>query len=258
MIQISATIITYNEERNIARSIRSLQRVADEVVVVDSFSKDNTVAIAESLGARVVQHAFNGYGEQKHFAVTQARYDWVLNIDADEALSPELEKSFLELKQGPQCDAYRFNILTNYCGKWIHHCGWYPAPKIRFWNKTRGHMTADKVHEGWVLNDKKAQVGFLDGDLQHYSYYTISDHIRKIEQYSEIGARFDVERGRQCSFLKLVLAPRWEFFAVFVLKRGFLDGYYGYVISKNSAYASFVKYLKIRQYNQLKKQGKPF
>jgi len=258
MIHISATIITYNEERNIARSIRSLQRVADEIIVVDSFSKDNTVAIAESLGASVIQHCFEGYGEQKHFAIKQAKYDWVLNIDADEALSPELEKSFLELKKGPQCDAYKFNILTNYCGKWIHHCGWYPKPKIRFWNKTRGHMTEDKVHEGWVPDNKEAIVGHLTGDLHHYSYYTISDHIRKVEQYSEIGARFDVARGRKCSLLKLVLAPRWEFFAVFILRLGILDGYYGYVISKNSAYSSFAKYLKIRQYSRFKKEGKAF
>lgn len=258
MIQISAIIITYNEERNIARCIESLKKTADEVIVVDSFSKDKTVAIAESLGARVVQKVFNGYGEQKGFAESLTNYDWVLNIDADEAISPELEKSILAMKDNPQYDAYEFNILTNYCGKWIHHCGWYPNPKLRFWNKTKGSMTADKVHEGWHLHDKNGKIGMLKGDALHYSYCTISDHIKKIENYSEIGARFDVERGKHCSFLKLWFAPKWEFIALYIFRQGILDGYYGYLLCRNSAFASFVKYQKIRQYTEMKKKGIPF
>lgn len=258
MIQISAVIITFNEERNIARAIASVRKVADEVVVVDSFSKDGTVAIAEKMGARVIQHPFNGYGEQKGFAEAQAKHDWVLNIDADEELSPELEKSIGEMRSNPQFDAYEFNILTNYCGKWIHHCGWYPNPKLRFWNKTKGRMTADKVHEGWHLHNKDGKIGFLKGDALHYSYYTISDHLKKIEQYSEIGARFDVARGKHCNFLKLWLWPKWEFIKLYIMRLGILDGYYGYLLCKNSAYAAFVKYQKIRQYTEMKKQGIPF
>ncbi|XZF12890.1 glycosyltransferase family 2 protein [Chitinophagaceae bacterium MMS25-I14] len=255
MIQISAIIITYNEERNIARCIESLQGVADEIIVVDSYSKDNTVAIAQKEGARVVQHPFNGYGEQKSFANSQASYNWVLNLDADEALSPELKKSILDIKEQPDADAYDLNILTYYCGKWIRHCGWYPNPKLRFWDKTKGYMKEDKVHEGWHLDNPEGKIRLLPGDVLHYSYYTISDHLKKIEQYSEIGARFDVERGKKCSFLKLVFAPKWEFLALFLLRGGVLDGYYGYLLCRNSAYASFVKYQKIRQYTELKKQG---
>jgi glycosyltransferase involved in cell wall biosynthesis len=257
MIRISAAIITYNEERNIARSIKSLQKVADEIVVVDSFSKDNTVAIAQSLGARVIQKAFNGYGEQKAFAEQQASFDWILNLDADEALSSELEACLLSVKANPEFDAYRLNIRTNYCGRWIYHCGWYPNPKLRFWNRTKGKMTEDKVHEGWHLQDKNAGIGQLNGDLLHYSYYTISDHIKKIEQYSEIGAQFDVARGKHCGLMKMWLAPKWEFFKLFILRGGIADGYYGYLLCRNSAFASFVKYQKIRQYSQLKKEGQP-
>ncbi len=258
MNRISAVIITYNEERNIARSITSLKNVADEVVVIDSFSTDNTVAIAEGLGAKVYQYAFKGYGEQKNNAINHAQYDWILNIDADEALSAQLEASLLDAKNAPKFDAYQFNILPNYCGKWIRHCGWYPAPKVRFWNKLKASMSNDKVHESLALNDSSAKIGFLHGDLFHYSYHTISDHIRKIETYSEIGARFDVQRGKTCSLLKLLVIPRLEFFQLYIFKGGFLDGYYGFVICKNSSFASYVKYLKIRLYTKMKKEGKPF
>lgn len=257
-ISISAFIISFNEEKNIGRCIASLKKIAAEIIVVDSFSEDNTVAIAESLGAKVIQRPFNGYGEQKLFAQNQTLHDWVLSIDADEVLSPELEKSILLLAEPMLFAAYHVNILTNYCGKWIRHCGWYPQSKIRLWNKKKGSMTADKVHEGIVLHDKNAAEGLLKGDVFHYSYNTISDHIRKIEHYSEIGARFDVERGKKCSLIKLLIAPRLQFISDFIFHRGFLDGYYGYIVCKNSSFASFVKYAKIRQYTQLKKNGLPY
>lgn len=255
MNKISAIIITYNEERNIERSIRSLSKVADEVIVVDSFSKDKTVSIAEGLGARVFQHAFDGYGPQKKFAAAQAQYPWLLNIDADEAISPELEKSILAVKEKADCNAYKFNILPNYCGAWIRHCGWYPAPKVRLWNAALVSMNDNKVHEELSYKNPGEPIGYLKGDLLHYSFHTISDHIRKIEHYSEIGARFDVERGKKVSLLKLLIAPKWEFLRQYIFQGGILDGYYGYVVCKNSAYASFVKYIKIRQYTALKQQG---
>jgi glycosyltransferase involved in cell wall biosynthesis len=254
---VSAIIITYNEAHNIARCIRALHGVADEIIVVDSFSKDDTVAIAESLGARVVRHPFEGYGEQKIVALGETSYDWILSVDADEELSPALQQSILEVKDRQQHDAYSFNFLTNYCGRWIRHCGWYPNPKMRFWNKQRGHMTADKVHEGWVLQPGTT-TGFLKGDILHYSFPTISSHLKKIEHYSENGARFDVARGKKVSLLKLLLVPRWSFFMDFILRGGFLDGYYGYIVCKNSAFAAYAKYAKIRQYSRMKKQGLEF
>lgn len=254
---ISAIVITYNEARNIARCIRALKVVADEIIVVDSFSKDDTVAIAVGMGATVIQHAFEGYGEQKIVGLEASNFDWILSIDADEELSPELQQSILSVKERLQYDAYSFNFLTNYGGKWIRHSGWYPNPKMRLWNKTKGHMKADKVHEGWEL-DKGTTTGFLKGDILHHSFPTISSHIKKIEQYSEMGARFDVERGKKVSLLKLLLAPRWTFLSIFILRGGFLDGYYGWVIAKNSAYAALAKYLKIRQYSAMKAKGIPY
>ncbi len=251
---ISAIIITFNESRNIARCLHALEGVADEVIVVDSFSKDDTVEIARILGAQVIQHPFEGYGEQKIVAMNAARHDWILSVDADEELSPTLRASILEIKDRQQYDAYQFNFLTNYCGQWIRHCGWYPNPKMRFWDKTKGYMKADKVHEGFEL-DAGTSVGFLKGDILHHSFPTISSHLKKIEQYSEIGARFDVARDKKVSLLKLWLAPKWMFFMLYVIRGGFLDGYFGYVVCKNSAFAAFAKYLKIRQYTDMQRQG---
>lgn len=244
---LSAVIITLNEAPNIARCIESLRGVADEVIVLDSFSKDDTAALAAGMGARVFQQKFTGYGEQKLAAIEKATHDWILSIDADEALDPTLRESIAAIKENPRCDAYTFNRLTNYCGKWIRHCGWYPERMLRLINRQKGSMTADKVHEGFRMK-AGATVGLLKGDLLHYSFPTISAHLKKIEQYSEMGARFDVARGRRVSLLKLWLGPKWVFFQTYFLKAGFLDGYYGYIICKNSAFAAFAKYAKIRQY----------
>lgn len=257
-VSLSAAIIAYNEEHNIARCIESLKGVADEIVVVDSFSTDRTAAIAESLGAKVIAHAFEGYGPQKGFAEAHTSHDWVLNIDADECLSPGLRDSILRMKAAPDCVAYRLNILTNYCGAWIRHCGWYPNPKVRLWNKTLGKMNTDKVHEGWFPHDPSARIGQMKGDLLHYSFPDISTHIRKIEHYSDMGARFDVERGKNVSLLKIILAPKWAFFVSYILRAGFLDGYYGYIVCKNSAFAAYAKYAKIRHYTALKKAGSTY
>lgn len=258
MILLSACIITYNEEKNIARCIDALKNVADEIIVVDSFSEDNTVSVAEALGAKVFQKKFEGYGPQKYFAQEKASHSWILSVDADEVVSPELEKSILAIKARPEFDAYKTDILPNYCGHWIRHCGWYPQPKLRIWNKEKGSMVRDSLHEGIVMNDPKAPVGRLKGDLLHYSYKTISQHMQKMENYTEIAARAAVARGKNIGILKLLIGPQWRFFNDFILKRGFLDGYYGYIVCRTSAIGTFIKYAKTRQYARLKKQGVSF
>lgn len=258
MILLSACIIAYNEEKNIERCIKAVSLVADEIIVIDSFSTDDTVAIAERLGAKVSKRTFTGYGDQKFFAQQQATYDWVLSIDADEVISPELTQSILMLKADPVHAAYKIDILPNYCGHWIRHGGWYPQPKLRIWDRRRATMKNSQVHEGIELNDKHATVGHLKGDLLHYSYNTISDHLKKIEKYSEMGARADAAKGKSCSFLKLLVAPKWQFVNDFVLKLGFLDGYWGYIVCRNNAFSSFVKYAKTRHYASLKKRNLPY
>jgi glycosyltransferase involved in cell wall biosynthesis len=258
MIKITACVITYNEEKNIRRCLEALRDVADEIIVIDSFSEDTTVEISESLGATVIQRPFTGYGEQKLFAQQQAANKWVLSIDADEVLSEQLRKTILGVKANPKFTAYKMNRLTNYCGKWIRHCGWYPDSVLRLWNTEKGSMVVHTVHEGVVMHDQEEVIGHLKGDLLHYSYNTISDHLSKMQLYTELGARADVERGKKTSLFKLVLGPKWQFFVDFVLRLGFLDGYYGYIVCRNSAFASFIKYAKIRQYSRLKEQGLNF
>lgn len=258
-MKITACIITFNEERNIERCIASLKDVADEILIVDSHSKDRTVTIATAMGARVIAHDFEGYGPQKYFAEQSATNDWIFSLDADESLSPELAQSLKAIKTTiPSYDAYEVNILANYCGHWIKHCGWYPQPKLRFWNRKKATMLNDKVHEGIRLHNASAATGKLHGDLLHYSFNTISDHIKKIEHYSETGARFDVARGKNCSLIKLIFAPSWQFFSDYIFRLGILDGYYGYIVCRNSAIASYVKYAKIRQYNTFLQKGQIF
>jgi glycosyltransferase involved in cell wall biosynthesis len=256
MIDISAVIITYNEEKNIARCINSLKDVVSEIVVVDSYSTDATVEIAKGLGAKIYYKEFNGYGEQKDFAQNQAEYNWILSLDADEAISKELSDAIMDMRRNPVSDAYKLNILTNFCGKWIYHCGWYPQYKIRLWDRTKGSMSRNKLHEGWYVADKNAKIGKLKGNILHYSYNTISDYIKKLENYSDIKARMDVEKGKKVSFFRMWIAPKWEFFISYFVRQGFRDGYYGYIISKNTAFASFVRYAKTRQYSKKQKAEK--
>ena len=249
MIQISAVIITHNEEHNIARCIESIQGIADEIILVDSYSNDRTAAIAQSFGAKIFYHRFKDFSDQKTFAIALASNDFVLSIDADELLSPELRASLLKEKEQPRFDGYQVNILANYCGKWIRHCGWYPQPKLRLFNKNKCGINDNKVHESIVVKDKRTKIGFLDGDILHYSYNSISDHIKKIELYSELAARTAIDRGEKIGIVKILFGPAWKFIYNFIFRGGFLDGYLGYVICKNIAYGGFIKYVKIKLYS---------
>lgn len=254
MIKISVVIITLNEERNLERCLKSVADVADEIVILDSFSTDKTIEIAKQYNAEVHQEKFAGYVQQRNIANSFAKNDWVLALDADEALTPELANSILKVKQDVQYDAYQFSRLTNYCGKWIKHCGWYPDKKIRLINRTKGAWKGEQVHEYWAMNNDQ-DVGSLKGDLLHYSFYTISDHVRQIEKFTEMSARAAVANGKSCSVLKILIVPQWSFFVSYIVRLGILDGYYGYMVCKLSSYASLLKYSKIRQYSQLKKKG---
>jgi glycosyltransferase involved in cell wall biosynthesis len=252
MPKLSIVVITFNEEKNLSRCLQSVKNVADEIVVLDSYSTDATITIAESFGAKIFSQSFLGYVPQKNAAIGKAGFDWVLSLDADEALSPKLEQSILAVKNNPLLNAYRLSRFTNYCGKWIKHCGWYPDKKVRFFNKTKGEWKGEDPHDYWALHDPNERVGNLEGDLLHYSYYTLSDHIKQIEKFTEISARLAVAKGKDCSVLKIWLGPKWKFFSDYIIRLGFLDGYPGYLVCKYSAWASFAKYSKIRQYTREK------
>lgn len=246
MTPISVVIITYNEEKNIKRCIESVKSIADDIVVVDSFSADRTGEIAKNLGARVIGHEFKGHIEQKNWAITQARYSHILSLDADEALSEKLTQSIAEIKNNWEFDGYYFNRLTNYCGKWIKHCGWYPDKKLRLWNSTKGEWTGTNPHDRYELKEG-ARVKYIYGDLLHYSYFSIEQHIDQVNKFTTIGAKEAIDKGKRSTLLKIIVKPLWKFIRDYFVKLGLLDGYYGLVISVISAHATFVKYLKMRE-----------
>jgi glycosyltransferase involved in cell wall biosynthesis len=262
MQKLSVVIIAFNEEHNIGRCIDSVAGIANEVLVVDSGSTDTTKAICESKGARVIYHAFEGHIEQKNYAASQAANDWVLSLDADEALSEELRKSILDWKanssppaKGEYPDtkssggggtlAYSMNRLTNYCGHWVRHGGWYPDTKLRLFNRTYGAWGGTNPHDKYELTDKNAPVGFLKGDILHYSYYTIADHYRQVKYFTSIAAKAAVAKGKTANSSNLVINPVVKFITQYIIKLGFLDGRAGFTISRISAFATYLKYYKI-------------
>ena len=242
MRKISAVIITFNEASNIKRCIASLKGVVDEIVVVDSFSTDATPSICKGLGVNFHQKEWSGYSRQKNFGNDLASHTWILSIDADEALSDQLRKSILKVKSEGKHYNYSFNRLTNYCGKWIRHCGWYPDTKIRMFDRCADNWQGE-VHEALTV-DKKS-VKRLKGDLLHYSYNTVGDHVVRANKYAEIGAQELFANGRRASFFKLIFNPCLKFNRLYFLQLGFLEGVAGLTISLITAYSTYLKYVRL-------------
>ena len=246
MSKISGVIIAFNEQDYIARSLASLKGVVDEIIVVDSFSTDNTLEICQEYGARIIQRAFVGFTDQKNFAVAQASYDYVLSIDADEALSDELKDSILRIKPNLTAQGYSFNILNHYCGQWIHHSNWYPGTKIRLFNKNFAQWySPTNIHETIKL-DTSTSVVKLQGDLLHWAYDSYTEHHRKNDSYTTLAAvNYVKNNGKKISLVKVLVNPFWKFFKNYVFKKGFLDGFQGFVICSMAGYSTFLKYIKI-------------
>jgi glycosyltransferase involved in cell wall biosynthesis len=243
---ISAVIITLNEEKNIGKCLDSLKAVADEIVVVDSFSTDQTELIVKEKGAKFFKHKFENYVTQHEFADKLATHDIILTIDADEVLSTELVDSILKVKKYWQCDGYSMNRMTNYCGKWIKHSGWYPDIKLRIYDRRKGKWIGQKIHERFILYEGSTRE-HLKGDLLHYSYFSISQHVNQANKFTDITALAAYEQGKKSRILNILFNPVFKFFRNYILHFGFLDGYYGYVICRISAHATFLKYIKLRQ-----------
>ena len=246
MIKLSVVIITFNEEKNIERCILSVKDIADEIVVLDSFSKDRTAEICAKHGVKFFQHTFDGHIEQKNRAITFASYPHILSLDADEALDEELSRSVLAVKNNFEKDGYYMNRLTYYCGHWVRHCGWYPDTKLRLWDSRKGHWTGINPHDKYELMEGDKHTGHLKGDILHYSYYTLEDHYKQVEYFTNIAAKAYFERNKKAPLFKLIVNPVAKFIDHYLLKLGFLDGSAGYRISKISAYATYLKYKKIR------------
>lgn len=249
MIKISVVIITFNEERNIARCIDSVQAIADEIVVLDSFSTDRTEKICREKGIQFFQHKFDGHIEQKNRVITYAKNPIVLSLDADEALDDQLCQSILQVKSDWKADGYTMNRLTNYCGKWIRHCGWYPDVKLRLWDSRKGGWTGVNPHDRYEMQ-RGALISHLKGDILHYSYYTIDDHYKQVDYFTTIAAKAYFEKGKKLAMLSMIFAPVVKFLRDYLFKLGFLDGKKGFIICRISAYATYLKYKKLYQLNR--------
>ncbi|MBK8501621.1 MAG: glycosyltransferase family 2 protein [Saprospiraceae bacterium] len=245
-VKISAVIITFNEEENIARCLESLEDIADEILVVDSFSKDRTIEIAEALGARVLHHDFAGHIEQKNFALMQAKYDHVLSLDADEALSIELVKSIAKVKINWKTDAYRFNRLNSFCGRWIKHGLWYPDRKVRLWNRKIGQWGGRNPHDR-VIVTPGTKIEDLPGEILHYTVQSIDQYIGQVNKFSSIQAKQLREEGFRPNYLHFLIKPAYKFFLAYFIRLGFLDGWRGFLIAKGQALGVYLRYVKIRQ-----------
>jgi (heptosyl)LPS beta-1,4-glucosyltransferase len=242
-VKISATIITLNEERNIADAIASVAWV-DEVIVVDSGSTDRTRDIAESCGARVIVNEWPGFSEQKQFAVDAATNDWILSLDADERVTQELRKEIDSLREmAPNADGYRIPRLSVYMGREIRHGGWYPDLQMRFFDRRCGKWNGAVIHESFKLNEG-ANDARLRGELIHYSVRDAGEHQRMIaERYAPLGARKMFDEGRRSSPINAVVSSWFAFVRSYFFKLGFLDGFPGFCIAYFAAHHTFMKHL---------------
>lgn len=247
-MKISVTIITFNEELSVRRTLESLS-FADEIVVVDSLSTDKTVKICQEYGANVFTRTFNGHGEQKNFAAEKCTGEWILNIDADEVVSPELAGEIQRAIKNPGGhDLFALNRLNFYCGQGIKHGGWFPDFVPRLCRNGFAKWTEPHVHERLELVNKEGKVGRLKKILYHYSFKSIDDQVERNLKYAKMGANdLLVRLGKRPGFVQLVLRPWWKFMECYFIKMGFLDGFYGLVIAVNAAHSMFLKYAFARQ-----------
>lgn len=242
-MKISAVIITFNEEKNIAEAIRSVE-FADEIIVVDSESTDRTQEIAEALGARVIVNSWPGFAKQKQFAADQASHDWILSLDADERVSEPLCDEIVKIKSSTsRSDGYKIPRLSYYMGRAIKHGGWYPDRQLRFFNRTKGRWKDVLIHES-VEMQADARIATLKHDILHYSVEGPAHHHQMIgERYAPLAAKQLFEAGRTTSPIAIVFRAWFSFIQTYFLKAGFLDGFPGFCIAYFASHHTFMKYL---------------
>ncbi len=248
MRKISVVIITFNEEKNIERCLKSVEHIANEIVVLDSFSTDKTKAICETYNVKFFQNQFLGHIEQKNLAITFASNDYILSLDADECLSSELEASIVKIKNNWNVNGYTMNRLTNYCGKWIRFSNWYPDTKLRLFDRRYGKWTGSNPHDKYNLFDETIKPVHLKGDLLHYSFYTVDDHYKQAFYFSDIAAKAYIKQGKKVSNFKLFINPVAKFINHYITHFGFLDGVAGLQIAVISTKANYLKYKLIKLY----------
>jgi glycosyltransferase involved in cell wall biosynthesis len=246
MNKLSVVIISFNEEGNIGRCIDSVKQVADEIIVLDSFSTDATVAVAQKHGAIVYRHTFNGYVQQKNRVVKLAANNYILSIDADEVLSDELAKSIAEEKKDFKYRAYKMNRSNIYRGRTISHGLWYPDKKLRLFDKRFGLFAGMEPHDTFITAPGVV-VQQLKGSLVHYTYQSVEEYIQRNEEITDIASDAIFNRGIKVHWTKILISPAWAFMNGYFLRFGFLDGRYGFEIAVHTASQAYKKYCKIKQ-----------
>lgn len=247
-LPLSAVVITLNEEENLPRCLKSLGWVT-EVLVVDSGSTDRTREIAENAGVRVLQHAWEGYGQQKNWGLAQTKEPWVLFLDADEEVSPELRRELEDfigqngLVGGEQYWGAELPRKTWFLGRWILHGGWYPNRLVRLVHREKGRWTEPAVHESLEV---AGRVRRMAADLHHFTFQTVGDQVITNIRFSRLGAKVAARRGQRGSMARILFKPIGKFLETYFWKRGFLDGFPGFVISINAAHSIFMKYVELR------------
>jgi len=255
-VKISAVVITFNEEANIASALQSLAGIADEIIVVDSFSTDRTVKQAREFSDHVVERKWTNYADQKNYADGLASHPWILSLDADERVSEELRAELLSLKdQDPACAAFSMPRLVFYLGRWIRHCGWYPDRKVRLFRRDAARWEGEYVNETVAV---QGEIRKLKGPLHHYTYRSIGDHLARLDKFADLGAQKLYAQGRKSRWYHLLVLPFSRFVKSYVLKRGFLDGFAGVVVSVLNGYSIFVRYAKLREIWKKGERIEPF
>lgn len=240
MPRLSAIVIARNEARNIAACLDSIA-FCDERIVVDGGSSDDTVEIAKACGAQVSERAFDGFGPQKNFALSLATGDWILSIDADERVTPELKEEILRtIGQGGEA-GYEMPRLSTFCGREMRHSGWYPDHVLRLFRRTSGTFSNDLVHERVIC---EGPVGRLAEPLLHHPVHRIEDALSRMDRYSTAGAEMLVASGRRVSFATGIVRGFWSFFRTYILRAGFLDGREGFLLAIANAEGTYYRYMK--------------
>ena len=244
-MEISTVIITYNEEKRLEPTLKSLGGIAEEIIVVDRYSDDDTVKVAKKYTDRVFQRKWTNFADQKNFANGKAKFPWILSLDADERLSPELKEEILQVKeQEAGCSGFSMPREVFYLGRWIRHSGWYPDRKIRLFRKEKARWEGEYVHEKLVIEGEAKK---LRGSIHHFTYRNIADHLRRINTFSDLGAQKLYAQNKKCRWYHLLFLPFFRFLRAYLLKAGFLDGFAGFVISVLDAYSVFARYAKLRE-----------
>ncbi|MFZ1675808.1 MAG: glycosyltransferase family 2 protein [Saprospiraceae bacterium] len=248
---LSIVVMTYNEEENIGRCLQSVTGLGDEIFILDSYSTDRTVELAEKMGARVEQFPFDSYADQRRRMIQMAKNDWILILDADEYLSDELRASVIATENENSFDAYTSHRKSKIGTTWLNHGSWYPDKKIRMFDRRKISVIGIDIHET-LKPITKARIGHLQGDLLHLADQDIESRFQKVQYYSTRAAGGLFRQGRQWSLWRILFKPVIRFISIYFIRLGILDGYYGYIVAKSEAHYVWLREVKLWEIWKLK------